>query len=71
MFYYLDDYVFRSFDRLQVIFTKLRIILSFVGRPEDGRMTETCSHQGKIIYKIIYCCVDWNQNTILLSIAKQ
>jgi hypothetical protein len=30
-------------------------------------VTETCSHQGKK-YKMPYCGVDWNQNTILLNL---
>jgi len=35
--------------------------------PEGGRMTETRSHQGNKTCKIIYCCVDWNQNSVVLS----
>jgi hypothetical protein len=31
-------------------------------------VTETCGHQGKK-HNIIYCCGNWNQNNILLSLS--
>jgi hypothetical protein len=53
---------------MNIICTACYFILSFERWPDDGQVTETYSHQGK--NKITYRCVDWNQNTVLLSLYK-
>lgn len=37
--------------------------------PEGGRMTETHSHKGNKKCTKVYCCVDWNQNSVVLSLS--